>query len=134
MRVGLIALMLLLPAAGWAQRYPQAVAASSLVGRPVLQPVESKTLLGRVRQVIRLPDGSAGVVMERGGLFADLFWDVFGRQTVVVPVSALALVGDELSLVGLTPAQLRALPTGAGLSTPLAPDAVIRVGLARPSH
>ena len=111
------------------RRFPQPVRVGDLLGRAVLQPLESQPLLGRVGGVVRRPDGTVDVVLEFGGLLG------IGRRPIAVPVDAMALLGADMEVLDLTPEQLRALPTfdGAGI-TPLGPDATIKVGLARPSH
>jgi hypothetical protein len=59
----------------------------------------------------------------------------FGARPVAVPADAMALLGEWVSVLDFTPAQLATFPTAdaAGL-TPLPPDAVIRVGLTKPFH
>ena len=112
-----------------ARRFPQPVRVGDLLGRAVLQPLESQPVLGRVGGVVRRPGGAVDVVVEFGGILG------VGRRPIAVPADAMALLGADMEVLDLTPAQLRALPTfdGAG-ATPIAPDATITVGLARPSH
>ena len=112
-----------------ARRFPQPVRVGDLLRRTVLQPTEAQPKLGRVRDIVARADGAISVVMEYGGLFG------FGARPIAVPVEAMALLGEYVQVVGFTPAQLDALATfdGAG-ATPLPPDRVIRVGLAKPSH
>ena len=111
------------------RRFPQPVASASLIGRTVLQPVESKTVLGRVKQVVRAHDGQVQLVMAFGG------WLGVGARAIAVPVDAMALLGKDLEILDFTPKQLSAFPTfDASESDPIASDATIRIGLARPSH
>ena len=111
-------------------RFPQPVRVGDLIDRVVLEPAESQAVLGRVRQVVRDPSGAVFVILDIGGFLG------FGRRPVVVPVEAMALVGDAMEVVAYTPAQVSGLPTYAptGADTPLPADASIRVGLAKPSH
>ena len=112
-----------------AMRFPQPVRVGDLLHRDVLQPVESQVLLGTVAQVVRDGSGALDVVIDYGGFLG------FATRPIAVPVDAMALLGQAMEVVAYTPAQLRLLPTftPAG-TTPLAPDAVITVGLAKPSH
>lgn len=111
-----------------ARRFPQPVRVGDLLGRAVLQPLESQPLLGRVGAVVRRPDGTIDVVLERGGILA------LTRRRIAVPVDAMALLGQDMVL-DLTPGQLDALPTFDGTGTEeVGPDTTIKVALARPSH
>ena len=119
------------------RRFPQPVRVGSLLRRQVLQPTESQPTLGWVREVVRQPDGSVAVVMSYGSFLGRLTWPVaalFARP-IAVPINAMVLLGQCMEVVDFTPSQLSRFATfdGAG-ATPLPPDAVIEVGLARPSH
>ena len=111
------------------RRYPQPVAVATLIGRTVLQPLESQPVLGQVRSIVTEPDGMVAVVMSYGGWFG-----LFSR-VIAVPVDAMALLGQYMEVLDFTPAQLNGFktfdPSGA---TVLPLDSIIRVGLARPSH
>ncbi len=116
-------------AAQSARRFPQPVRVGDLLHRAVLKPVESQDVLGHVDQVLRGPDGAVSVVMRYGGLLG------LGTHPIAVPLDAMVLVGQVLEVIGLTPRQLRELPAyqgGDGVELP--DDAVIKVGLAKPSH
>ena len=110
-----------------AGRFPQPVRVGDLLHRAVLKPVESQDVIGRVERVVRGPDGGIRLVISYGGLLG------LGTHPIAVPVEAMVLVGEALEVVGLTPQQLRALPDYQGGAV-LPDDAVIRVGLAKPSH
>ena len=112
-----------------AKRFPQPVDVGSLVGRRVLQPLETQPTLGFVRVVVKAADGQVAVVVDYGGVLG-----AFTRP-IAVPVDAMVLLGPYMEIVDFKPAELDKMPTyeGAGF-TALPPDAVIRVGLARPSH
>ena len=117
-----------------ARRFPQPVRVGDLIHRQVLRPVERQTVLGRVEGVARRADGAVLVVVDarnagwRGALG-------LGARPVAVPSDAMALLGEYLALVDLTPDQLRALPTfdPAGRAPVPAGD-TIRMGLVRPFH
>lgn len=115
-------------AAASAARFPQPVRAGDLIGRTVLQPRESKPVLGHVAAVVR--SGTVlQIVVDYGG------WFGFGSRRIAVPADGMALLGDQLDIVDFTPRQLGAFPTfdGAG-ATVVPPGDTIQVALARPSH
>jgi hypothetical protein len=112
-----------------AMRFPQPVRVGDLLRRDVIQPVESQNFLGTVQQIVRDPAGTLAAVINLGGFLG------FGSRPVSVPVDALVLLGQVLEVDAFTPAQLRQLPTySPGSAAPLSPDAIIKVGLAKPSH
>jgi hypothetical protein len=112
-----------------AKRFPQPVRVGDLLGRTVLQPLESQPVLGRVHAVIRQADGSLDVVVDYGGLFG------FFRRPIAVPLDAMALLGQYMEITGFTPDELSRFATFADpQSTPLPPDSTIRVALAKPPH
>jgi hypothetical protein len=112
-----------------ARRFPQPVRVGELKGRRVLEPVESRNVLGTVSGVVRRRDGALDVVVKYGGLWG------WGGRPIAVPVEAMVLLGSELEILDFTPAQLDGFPTFApGSAEPVAADAIIRMGLAHPSH
>jgi hypothetical protein len=117
------------PADAMKKRFPQPVVVGTLIGRTVLEPLESQPILGHIDRVVRVDNDKIKVVMRYGGVLG------FGTRPIAVPVEAMALLGEYMEVVGVKPEQLATFPTydGAG-ATPLAPDAIIEVGLARPSH
>ncbi len=125
-----------------AQRFPQPVRAGTLLGRALLQPVEWQPILGRVAGLARGADGATALVVGLDGRFGlgwlglrGLEWSGIGPRQVAVPVGAVALLGEHVALMGLTPEQLRALPTFRSDATaPVGPDETLRVGIVRPFH
>ena len=112
-----------------AMRFPQPVRVGDLLGRDVLQPVESQNVLGTVDAVVRDGDGTLKVVVNYGGFLG------FGTRPIAVPVDAMVLVGSVMEVAAFTPEQLRQFPTfSPGGTTPVPADTVIKVGLAKPSH
>jgi PRC-barrel domain len=112
-----------------AMRFPQPVQAGDLRHRVVLQPVESQTVLGRVRDVVRDDKGTIDVVIDFGGFLG------FETRPIAVPIDAMVLLGADMEVVAFTPAQLRGFPTFSSTGTSPVPDAtIIKVGLAKPSH
>lgn len=117
-----------------AERFPQPVQAGALIRREVLRPVEQQAVLGRVAAVVRRPDGALLVVVDA----RDPGWRGvlgLGARPVAVPAGALALLGEYVALMDLTPAQLQALPTfDPAQAQTVPPDEVIRMGIVRPFH
>jgi PRC-barrel domain len=112
-----------------AMRFPQPVRVGDLLGREVLRPVESQEVLGRVRRVVRDKNGQINVVVDFGGFLG------FGSRPIAVPVDAMVLLGQDMEIVAFTPKQLRQFPTFSPSGTTALPDdAIIKVGLAKPSH
>jgi len=111
-----------------AKRFPQPVRVGDLIHRTVLQPTESRSVLGSVVRVIRLDDGSEAIVIKYGGAWG------FGGRDIAVPLIAMVLLGREMEVLDLTPAQLDMLPTYSGAGRELDADEIIHVGLAHPSH
>ena len=112
-----------------AMRFPQPVRVGDLLGRDVLRPVESQDVLGHVRGLVRDSQGQVLVVISFGGFFG------FGSRLIAVPVDGMVLLGQDMEVVAFTPEELSRFPTfmPSG-TTPIADDAVIKVGLAKPSH
>ena len=112
-----------------ARRHPQPVRVGDLINRNVLQPVESRRILGRVKKVVRLSDNSTAIVITYGGILG------FGTREIAVPVDAMVLLGSELEVLDFTPAQLDAFASFDGNpAAALAANEMIHMGLAHPSH
>lgn len=107
-----------------ARRFPQPVRVGFLVGLPVID--ERSATVGRVREVVRTPEGKLRLVMPYGGLFG------IGARAIAIPIEAVAMLGHQVAAVDMPRAALELAPTwyGAG-DQPLGPDEVIRVGLTR---
>lgn len=112
-----------------ALRYPQPVRAGDLHRRYLLRPIPAQHVLGRVAGLVRAPDGAVLMVVHAGGLLG------FGTRPVAVPLTAVALLGEHVALMDLTPEQFDVLPTfDPASTTPVPPDDTLRVGLTRPFH
>ena len=112
-----------------AMRFPQPVLVGDLINREVLEPVESQNVLGTVQQVVRNDTGMIRVVINYGGFLG------FGVRPIAIPVDAMVLLGQVMEVVAFTPEQLRQFATfSVGGTTPVPSDAIINVGLAKPSH
>jgi hypothetical protein len=125
-----------------ADRFPQPVRVGDLPGRFLLQPKESQPVLGRVTGLVRRNDGGTDVIVRIDGALGltwlglrPVAWGGVGSRLVAVPVEAVALLGEYVALMGLTPERLRALPTvAAGSATAIPPDETLRIGIVRPFH
>jgi hypothetical protein len=111
-----------------AKRFPQPVRVGDLLHRTVLEPVESRRILGHVDRVIRGNDGKEAIVMSFGGFFG------FGAHRIAVPTAAMVLLGGELEVLDFTPQQLEHFPAYDGTGSVLGAEEIIRMGLAHPSH
>ncbi len=110
-------------------RFPQPVQVGQLIGRDVLQPLESQPLLGHVRRLVRKPDGAIDVIVDYGG------WFGWGARPIAVPLSAMALLGADMSIFGYRPDQLATFPTvTADAGQVLPAGETIQVGLTKPAH
>ncbi len=111
-----------------AKRFPQPVRVGDLLQRTVLEPVESRRILGHVDSVIRIEGGREAIVMTFGGFLG------LGAHRIAVPLEAMVLLGSELEVLDFTPQQLEHFPTYNGTGTVLGVDEIIHMGLAHPSH
>jgi len=112
-----------------ARRFPQPARVGDLTGRQVLQPIEAQHVLGRVAGFVRDKDGDITMRVRLGGVLG------FDTRLVDVPIGAVALMGEYVAVLDLTPEQLAALPTvNAAGPTPLPPDTMIRVPIVGPFH
>ena len=112
-----------------ARRFPQPVRAGDLIGRTLLAPKEQQPVLGRVAAIVQPSQGSADVVID-----VPEWLGISGRR-VSVPIEAVALLGEYVALIDVTPDQLRASPDFDPKSAPeVPPDQSIDVGLVKPFH
>jgi hypothetical protein len=112
-----------------AKRFPQSVRVGDLIHRRVLQPLESRPILGHVDAVIRDSTGEVAIVVKYGGFLG------FGGRLISVPADAIVLLGNELEILDFSPQQLDAFPTFHGIAArAVADNEEIRLGLAHPSH
>jgi hypothetical protein len=111
-----------------AKRFPQPVRVGDLIHRTVLQPTESRSVLGHVVGVVQFDDGSEAIVIKYGGTWG------FGSRDIAVPLDAMVLLGNEVEVLDLTPGQLSGMPAYGGGGRLLGADEIIHMGLAHPSH
>ena len=113
-----------------AMRFPQPIRVGQLIGRAVLQPVESQNVLGHLRSIVQDGRGQVlAVISLETGFFG------FGSRLIAVPLDAMVLLGRDTEVAAFTPAQLRGFATFTAAETkPVSADTVVKVGLAKPSH
>ncbi len=107
--------------------FPQPVRVGALIGQKLIGPTESQPLLGTIEGVDQVASGALAVRVNT--------WSIqpLGHRSVDIPLDAVAFLGPQLALTGLTGAQLAALPT-APAPSPLGADQTIRVDLVKPFH
>lgn len=106
------------------KRFPQPVRVGDLIGLPLLD--ERASTLGTVRQVVRTADGKVQLIVSYSRL-----WGWFGRP-VAVPLEVVGIQGRELVSLDMEPDEYAKAPTWQDTgATALAPDATIRIALAR---
>lgn len=115
----------LTPEERMARRFPQPVRVGFLVGLPVLD--EDSSVIGRVRAVVRTPEGKIRLVVPYGGLFG------LGARLVAVPVEVVTMLGQFVAASDMPRAEFAVAPTWSDMrgDTPLTPEETIRVGLSR---
>ena len=84
------------------RRYPQWVKVGDLIGLPVLD--DDDRTLGRVRNVVRTPDGKIQLIVPFGGF---LGWR---QRLVAVPIEVVAIAGRQIAALDMTRAEFDAAP------------------------
>jgi PRC-barrel domain len=104
--------------AGPARAQTNPVHVADLVNLPIVD--ESKSVLGRVRAVVRNNDGKIELLLPLGGLFG------FGERLVPVPIESVALAGPQVLVVDMPPHRFQKTPTwyGSGSEMLAAADTV----------
>ena len=106
-------------------RWPQPVLVSALAGRQVLENRLNQRVLGRIETVAREGE-RVSLVVSRAG------WPWQSRRCAVLPVEAVALLGQFVVVMDLDDAQFEALPNRCEApGARLAGDVSIRVGLTK---
>ena len=84
------------------RRYPQWVRAGDLIGLPVLD--DDDRAFGRVRSVVRTPEGKIQLIVPFGGF---LGWR---QRLVAVPIEVVAIAGRQIAALDMTRAEFHAAP------------------------
>jgi hypothetical protein len=112
------------PAQRMQRRYPQPVRVGDLIGLRVLD--DEDVTLGRVREVVRGPDGKISLIVTYGG------WFGIGTRLVAVPIEAVAILGRQIAALDMPPSEFAAAPTWADAGAqPLPPDEMIKIAITR---
>jgi hypothetical protein len=78
-----------------AQAATNPVRVADLVDLPIVD--EGKSVMGRVRAVVRTGDGKIQLLLPLGGLFG------FGERLVPIPIESVALTGSQVTVVDMPP-------------------------------
>jgi hypothetical protein len=110
-----------------AARFPQPVRVGALIGLPVLD--DNDSTLGRVREIVRSPEGRIFVVVAYNGWFGWLGWHT---RPVAVPIEAVAALGRQLASLDMPRQAYAAAPSFTGAAAQrIGNDEVIRIALTR---
>ena len=106
------------------RRFPQPVKVGDLIGLPVLD--DGDVTLGRVRQVVRTPQGKIRLIVSYGGFFG------WGARPVAVPIEVVAILARQIAALDMPPAEFASAPTWvAGSDQPIPADESIRIAITR---
>jgi len=106
------------------RRFPQPVRVGDLIGLRVLD--DNNATIGRVRQVVRSPQGAIVVIVSYGG------WFGWGARAVAVPIEVLGIFGHQLASLDMKPEEYAAATTWPGSSgQTLTGEETIQIALAR---
>jgi hypothetical protein len=96
------------------------VRVSDLIGIPIVD--AEKSVIGRIRKVVRTRDGMIELIMPIGGLFG------FGERLVPIPLEMVAIAGREIAVIEVPSDRFQQSPTwyGSG-SAELAPGETIQI-------
>jgi hypothetical protein len=106
------------------RRFPQKVKVGDLIGLPMLD--DNDVTLGRVRRVVRAPDGRIKLIVNYSKWFG---W--FGRP-VAVPIEVVAILARQIASLDMPPAAYEAAPTWTeGEDMPIPDGDIIRIAVTR---
>jgi len=111
------------PAQRMQRRFPQPVRVGDLIGLRVLD--DDDITLGRVREVVRAPDGKISLIVAYGG------WFGIGTRLVAVPIEVVAILGRQIAALDMPPSEFAVAPTWTGGAPALAPDEMIKIAITR---
>ena len=104
------------------RRFPQPARAGDLIGLPLLDYYDRT--IGRVKFVVRSQSGKLQLIVAHGGF---LGWR---KRLVAVPIEVVAIAGRQIAALDMTREEINAAPAwDAAVTTPVAPDEVIRIAL-----
>jgi hypothetical protein len=82
------------------------VRVADLIDLPIVD--ENKSIMGRVRAVVRTGEGKIQLLLPLGGLFG------FGERLVPIPIESVALTGSQVTVVDLPPDRFQKTATWYG--------------------
>jgi hypothetical protein len=82
------------------------VRVADLIDLPIVD--ESKSVMGRVRAVVRTGEGKFQLLLPLGGLFG------FGERLVPIPIESVALTGPQITVVDMPPHRFQKTATWYG--------------------
>jgi hypothetical protein len=104
------------------RRFPQPARAGDLIGLPLLDDYDRT--IGHIKHVVRTQTGKLQLIVTYGGF---LGWR---QRLIAVPIEVVAIAGRQLAALDMARAEFDAAPAwNEALTTPVAPDDVIRVAL-----
>lgn len=106
------------------KRFPQPVKVGDLIGLPVLD--DDDITLGRVREVVRSPEGKIKLIVSYSK------WFGWGGRPVAVPIEVVGILGREIAAVDMPRDEFADAPTWtAGSDQSVPADETIRIALTR---
>jgi len=106
------------------RRFPQPVRVGDLIGLPVLGWGDST--IGRVRQVVRTPEGKIELIVGVGS------WFGLGTRPVAVPLEVVAILARQIDALDITREAIETAPTWDSFKgQPIGANEMIRIALAR---
>jgi hypothetical protein len=106
------------------RRFPQPVKVGDLIGLPVLD--DDDVTLGRVREVVRSPEGKIKLIVSYSRWFG---WN--GRP-VAVPIEVVAILAKQIAALDMPPEEFASAPTWvAGSDRPIPAGDMIRIAITR---
>jgi PRC-barrel domain protein len=82
------------------------VRVADLINLPIVD--ESRSVMGRVRAVVRTGDGKIQLLLPLGGLFG------FGERLVPIPIESVAVTGSQITVTDMPPHRFQKTATWYG--------------------
>jgi hypothetical protein len=112
------------PEENFQRRWPQPARVGDLIGLDVIDDYD--VTVGRVRHVVRTPEGKIQLIVAHGG------WFGYGGRLVAVPIEVVGMLGRQVAALEFFRDDFAKAPTWtAGQATAFGPDDVIRVALTK---
>ncbi len=106
------------------RRFPQPALVGDLIGLRLLD--DDDITIGRVRQVVRTPEGKIKLIISYGG------WFGWGARPVAVPIEAVAILGRQIAALDMPQSEFATAPTWTGTGAQVLPNGeIIQIALGR---